>query len=67
MSARSKPPCRNSPRIPVSSILPIFSVRVSDGRAVSNYPLKWQERYVSNNYVTLDPVIAQAKRLMCGP
>ncbi|QKD15704.1 hypothetical protein HGP13_11685 [Mesorhizobium sp. NZP2077] len=34
---------------------------------MSNYPLKWQERYVSNNYVTLDPVIAQAKRLMCGP
>ncbi|WP_162458030.1 autoinducer binding domain-containing protein [Mesorhizobium tianshanense] len=41
-----------------------FSVRVSDARGLSNYPLKWQERYVSNNYVTLDPVIAQAKRLM---
>lgn len=39
-------------------------IRAGDNKAFSNYDDEWQKRYASENYISLDPVVTQARRTM---
>lgn len=39
-----------------------FRAHPSDHRIFTNYPSEWQRRYVARSYMTIDPVVATARR-----
>ena len=39
-------------------------LRPAGHRVCSTYPVDWQERYIEQNYITLDPTVIQAGRTM---